>query len=69
MQYLTQQIKGGHLLNQLSGHNGGRSFLLSTSNINQVDSFVTAKLPSGTAIVPTGVSVEDVNNLLLNYAR
>ncbi len=69
-QYIKQQVTSGHLQNQLSGHNGGRSFLVSTSNLNQVDkNFLTAKLPGGTSIVPANISVEDVNNLLLSYAR
>lgn len=67
-QYLTQQLKY-HLPNQLSGHANGRSFLVTTSNMNDVNYFLKVNTTNNynTTLVPANVSVEDINNLLINY--
>ncbi len=66
--YLTNQLKT-HLPNQLSGHGSGRSFLLTTSNINQVDECLVIKTlnDSKTTLVAMDISVEDIEDVIKNY--
>ncbi len=65
-QYLTQQLKY-HIPNQLSGHAIGRSFLVTTSNLNDVNDFLKMSTTSNynTTLVPANINVEDINNMLI----
>lgn len=67
-QYLTQQLKY-HIPNQLSGHSNGKSFLVTTSNMQEVNDFLQVKVKNqyNTTLVPANINVEDVNKLLLSY--